>query len=35
MMEIFLNIIPQRFIRTENRRVIKQIQTFGAVLKVL
>ena len=33
MMEIFLNIIPQRFIRTENRRIIKHIQTFGAALK--
>ena len=28
-MEIFLNIIP-RFIRTENRRIIKHIQTIGA-----
>ena len=33
MMEIFLYIIPQRFICTENRRIIKHIQTFGAALK--
>ena len=32
-MEIFLNIIPQHFIRTENRRIIKHVQTFGAALK--
>ena len=32
-MEIFLNIIPQHFIRTEIRRIIKYIQTIGAALK--
>ena len=32
-MEVFLNIIPQCFIRTENRRTIKHIQTFEGVLK--
>ena len=32
-MEIFLNIIPQHFIRTEIRGIIKHIQTFGAALK--
>ena len=32
-MEIFLNIIPQHFIRTEIRRIIKHIQRFGAALK--
>ena len=32
-MEIFVNIIPQHFIRTKNRRIIKYIQTFGAALK--
>ena len=32
-MEIFLNIIPQSFIRTENRRIMKHIQTVGAALK--
>ena len=26
-----MNIIPQRFIRTENRRIIKHIQTFGFI----
>ena len=29
-MEIFLNILPQHFIRTEIRGIIKHIQTFGA-----
>ena len=33
MMEIFLNIIPPHFIRTEIRRIIKDIQKFGAALK--
>ena len=32
-MEIFLNIIPQHFICTEIRRIIKHIQRFGAALK--
>ena len=32
MTEIFLNIIP-RFIRTENKRIVKHIQTFGAAFK--
>ena len=32
-MEIFLNIIPQHFTRTEIRRIIKYIQTIGAALK--
>ena len=29
-MEIFLNILPHHFIRTEIRGIIKHIQTFGA-----
>ena len=33
MMEIVLNIIPQHFIHTEMKGVIKNIQTFGAALK--
>ena len=32
-MEIFLNIIPQHFIPTKIRRIIKHIQTFRAALK--
>ena len=32
-MEIFVNIIPQHFVRTKNRRIIKYIQTFGAAFK--
>ena len=32
-MEIFLNIIPQHVICTENIRIIKHIQTIGAALK--
>ena len=33
MMEILLNIIPQRFIRTKNRGIIEHIQIF-AISKV-
>ena len=33
MIEIFLNIIPQHFIRTEIRRIVKYIQTIGAAFK--
>ena len=33
MMEIVLNIIPQHFIHTEMKEIIKNIQTFAAALK--